>query len=328
MNILVTGGAGYIGSHMVRMLVEEGHEVVVLDTMEFGHGNAIPKQATLVKGDIGDRGAVDAAFSHRPVGAVIHFAGYISVEESVSEPKKYFHNNLVSPIILLEAMEAHGVDKIIFSSTAAVYGEPTVVPIPEDHLKNPTNPYGLSKWCFEHYLGIVDRQKKIRSISLRYFNAAGAALDGNHGEAHAPEIHIIPLGLFAAMNNKEFYLYGDDYPTKDGSCVRDYIHIEDLCRAHILGLDALERGHKTDVFNVGTGVGITNKEVIAEIKKQTGVDFPVAIKSRRPGDPAVLIADPAKLKKELNWEPMCSDISTIVGSAWKWHSKHPEGYRA
>jgi len=328
MNILVTGGAGYIGSHMVRMLVAGGHQVVVLDSMEFGHSKALPPQTIVVKGDVGDKAVVDTVLSAHRIETVIHFAGYISVEESVRDPKKYFHNNLVAPIVLLEAMEAHGIDKIIFSSTAAVYGEPTVAPTPEDHPKLPTNPYGLSKWCFEHYLALVDRQKQIRSISLRYFNAAGASLDGKHGEAHTPEIHIIPLGISAAINRSEFYLYGEDYPTKDGSCVRDYIHIEDLCQVHLLALEALNNGHKTDVYNVGTGTGMTNKEIIAEIKKQTAVNFQVVVKPRRAGDPAVLIADPTRLMKEFGWMPKYSDISTIVASAWKWHSKHPKGYRA
>lgn len=328
MRILVTGGTGYIGSHMVRMLMARGHNILVLDSMEFGYKEAIPDQATLIQGNVGDSSAVDKALSTYGVEAVIHFAGYISVEESVRNPKKYFHNNLVAPIGLLEAMEAHRVDKLIFSSTAAVYGEPETIPIPEDHPKNPTNPYGLSKWCFEHYLAIADRHKKIRSISLRYFNAAGASLDGMHGEAHNPEIHIIPLGLAAAMEQKEFYLYGEDYPTKDGSCVRDYIHIEDLCQAHMLALDALENGHKTAIYNVGTGTGITNKEVIAQIKKETGVDFSVVVKARRAGDPAQLVADPTRLKKEFGWSPQHSDIATIVSTAWKWHRQHPGGYQS
>ncbi len=326
MNILVTGGAGYIGSHMVRMLVSGGHKVVVLDTMEFGHTLALPSGATLVKSDVANRVMLDSIFSQNHIEAVIHFAGYISVEESMRDPKKYFHNNLIAPIALLESMEAHGIDKIIFSSTAAVYGNPQTVPIPEDHPKNPTSVYGLSKWCFERYLSLFDRQKKIRSISLRYFNAAGVSLDGNNGEAHDPETHIIPLGFRAAMEKKEFYLFGNDYPTRDGSCVRDYIHIEDLCNVHLLVLDALANGHGTDIYNVGTGIGVTNKEVIAQIKKETGVEFPIITKDRRAGDPAELIADPTKLKKEFGWEPKYSDITTIVATAWRWHKTHPNGY--
>ncbi len=326
MNILVTGGAGYIGSHMVRMLVTGGHHVVVVDTLEHGHNQALPKSISLTEGSVGDRTFLDSLFTKQPIDAVIHFAGYISVEESMRDPKKYFHNNLIAPIALLESMEAHGVDKIIFSSTAAVYGNPQTVPIPEDHPKNPTSVYGLSKWCFEYYLSLFDRQKKIRSISLRYFNAAGASLDGNNGEAHDPETHIIPLGLRAAMKNSDFFFFGTDYPTVDGSCIRDYIHIEDLCQAHMLVLDALRNNHGSAIYNVGTGIGITNKEVIAQIKKETEVDFPVAVKPRRAGDPAELIADPTKLKKEFGWEPKYSDIATIVATAWKWHKTNPNGY--
>lgn len=322
----MTGGAGYIGSHMVRMLVSRGHHIVVLDTMEFGHRGALPTDVNVMTNEVGDRATLDAIFSEDNIDAVIHFAGYISVEESVRDPKKYFHNNLVSPITLLEAMEAHRVDKIIFSSTAAVYGNPQKIPIVEDHVKNPTSPYGLSKWCFELYLSLFDRQKKIRSISLRYFNASGASLDGNHGEAHKPETHIIPLGIRAATEKREFFLYGADYPTHDGSCVRDYIHVEDLCNAHILALDALRNGHGSDVYNVGTGIGVTNKEIINQIKKETGMDFPVTARDRRAGDPAELVADPSKLKKEFGWAPKYSDIKTIVATAWKWHKSHPNGY--
>ncbi len=328
MHILVTGGAGYIGSHMVRMLVGNGHQVTVVDTIEHGFAAALPSVSHLAKGSVGDRKFLDEVLAGQRMDAVIHFAGYISVEESVRDPKKYFHNNLIAPIALLEAMDAHGVNKLIFSSTAAVYGDPHVVPIPEDHIKNPTSPYGLSKWCFEQYLSIFDRQKKIRSISLRYFNAAGAALDGKNGEAHHPEIHIIPLAIRTAMGKqKEFYLFGTDYPTKDGSCVRDYIHIEDLCQGHLLALEALMNGHGSGIYNVGTGVGNTNKEVIAAVKKETGVDFPVIVKDRRAGDPAELVADSSKLKKEFGWTPKYSDIATIVASAWKWHKSHPEGYK-
>ncbi len=326
MNILVTGGAGYIGSHMVRMLALSGHHVVVLDSMEFGHTQAIPSSVVFLHGGVGDKTIIDDIFTKEKIDAVIHFAGYISVEESVRDPKKYFHNNLISPITLLEAMVAHHVDKLIFSSTAAVYGNPTEVPIPEDHPKDPTSPYGLSKWCFELYLSLFDRQKDIRSISLRYFNASGASLDGKFGEAHAPETHIIPLGIRAAVENKQFFLFGDDYPTRDGSCVRDYIHVEDLCTAHVLALEALAHGHGSDIYNVGTGIGITNKEVIEQIKEETGIDFPIAIKERRAGDPAELIADPTKIKQEFGWTPKYSDIKTIVKTAWKWHQTHPNGY--
>jgi UDP-glucose 4-epimerase len=327
MSILVTGGAGYIGSNMVRMLVARGETVVVLDTMENGFALSIPKTAQLVIGNVGDKALVEKIFTENTISAVIHFAGYLSVEESVRDPIKYFRNNVMSPIALLETMSAHKVAPIIFSSTAATYGNPTIVPIPEDHPKNPESPYGLSKWCFEELLRVFDKSSGIRSISLRYFNASGASLDGNFGEAHHPETHIIPVAIRAAMGKlKEFSLYGTSYPTRDGSCERDYIHIEDLATAHILALEALLHGHKTDVYNVATGHGVTNKEIVSAVKKTTGIDFPVKEAAPRPGDPHILVADPSKLKKEFGWEPKYSDITTIVESAWKWHENHPNGY--
>lgn len=327
MNILITGGAGYIGSHMARMLVARGHAVTVLDSLEFGHKEAVPSQAKLIIGNIGDPGILDTCFKEKKIDAVIHFAGYLLVEESVREPVKYFRNNVEAPLTLLEAMVKNGVRRIIFSSTAAVYGNPIVVPINEDHAKNPESPYGLSKWCFEEMLRVFDRSEGIRSISLRYFNAAGAALDGSHGEAHATETHIIPLAIRSALGaQKEFSLFGSDYPTRDGSCERDYIHVEDLCQAHIVALDALMNGHATDVYNVATGNGSTNKELVSLVKKTTGVDFPVKVVGHRAGDPGILVADPTKLKKEFGWTPKYSDIKTIVESAWKWHKRHPNGY--
>lgn len=328
MNILVTGGAGYIGSHMARMLTGAGHTVVVLDSMEYGHKQAVPKQAQLVVGNTGDKTLLNTLLSESKIEAVIHFAAYLSVEESVRDPRKYIKNNVVAPISLLEAMGENNVDKIIFSSTAAVYGNPITVPIPEDHPKNPESPYGLSKWCFEELLKVFYKTHKIRSISLRYFNAAGAALDGKNGEAHDPETHIIPRAIATAQGKqKEFFLYGTTYPTPDGTCVRDYIHIEDLCTAHIAALDALVSGHATDVYNVATGTGVSNKQMVEEIKKVTGIDFPVKEKGPRAGDPHSLVADPKKIKKEFGWKPTHSDIHSIVTSAWAWHKSHPEGYK-
>lgn len=326
MNVLITGGAGYIGSHMARMLTARGITVTVLDSMEYGHKEAVPKEAKLVVGNVGDPKALNACFD-RPVDAVIHFAGYLLVEESVREPIKYFRNNVLSPMMLLEAMVAAGTKRIIFSSSAAVYGNPTTVPTPEMHPKNPESPYGLSKWCFEELLRVFDKSEGIRSISLRYFNAAGAVLDGAHGEAHWQETHIIPLAIKTALGKqKEFLLYGTDYPTRDGSCERDFIHIEDLCETHVMALDALTSGHKTDAYNVATGKGSTNKELIRGVKKTTGVDFSVKEVGRRAGDPGILVADPTKLKKEFGWKPKYSNLSTIVESAWKWHKSHPKGY--
>lgn len=327
MNILVTGGAGYIGSNMVRMLVDRGHTPIVLDSLEYGHKEAIPKGVPLVVGNVKDKETLDPIFAKYAIEAVIHFAGYLMVEESVREPIKYMRNNVIYPVTLLNVMCDNKIDKIIFSSSAAVYGNPQKVPIPEDHSKNPTSPYGLSKWCFEELLHVFREDSRIRSISLRYFNACGAALDGSHGEDHSPETHIIPVAIRTALGKqKEFYLYGTDYPTRDGSCLRDYIHVEDLAEAHLLALDALSHGHKTDVYNLATGEGTTNKEVVATVKKVTEVDFAVRESARRAGDPHSLVADSTRFKKEFGWKPKYSDIKTIVSSAWKWHKNHPDGY--
>jgi len=326
MNILVTGGAGYIGSHMARMLIAKGAKVTVLDSLELGHREAVPKEAVFIHGNTRDKKTLEKCFAN-PVDAVIHFAAYLFVEESVADPIKYFQNNVISPIALLDTMTQFGCTRIIFSSSAAVYGNPTVVPIPESHPKNPESPYGLTKWCFEELLRVYEKSNSIRSMSLRYFNAAGAALDGSHGEAHKTETHIIPLAIASALGKQtEFSLYGVDYQTRDGSCERDYVHIEDLCASHMVALDALMNGHKTDVYNVAIGNGVTNKELVAQVKKTTGVDFNVKEAPRRRGDPGVLVADPTKIKKEIGWNPKYSDLKTIVESAWKWHSSHPNGY--
>ncbi len=327
MKLLVTGGAGYIGSNMVRMLVARGYDVVVLDSMEFGHQQAIPEKAKLVVGNIGDTAVVEPLFEAEKFDGVIHFAAYLSVSESVKDPRKYVFNNIIRPVTLLDTMAKFGVKHMIFSSTAAVYGNPVTVPISEDHQKLPESPYGLTKWCFEELLRVYDKSSGIKSISLRYFNASGAALDGANGEAHDPETHIIPMAIRTAQGKqKEFYLFGTDYPTPDGTCVRDFIHIEDLAEAHLVALNALKNGHGTDSYNVATGNGVTNKQIVEVVKKVTGVDFPVIEKERRPGDPHSLVADPTKLKKEFGWEPTYSDLETIVESAWKWHSSHPKGY--
>ncbi len=327
MKILVTGGAGYIGSHMTRMLVARGYEPVVLDTLEFGHREALPTSVPLIVGDVGDKAVVSKIFSEHSISGVLHFAGYLQVEESVKFPIKYIKNNLLSPVTLLEAMKEAGVSKIIFSSTAAVYGNPVTVPIPENHRKEPVSPYGLSKWAFEELLHVYERSTGIKSIALRYFNAAGAALDGAHGEVHVPETHLIPLACRTALGlGNNFAIYGTDYKTPDGSALRDFIHIEDLCEAHIAALEALGNGHVSDVYNVGTGNGVSVKEVVSEIRKATGIDFPVKIGPRRPGDPAVLVSDPSKIMSEFGWKPTHSDIHTIVRSALLWHKSHPEGY--
>lgn len=327
MNILVTGGAGYIGSHMARMLVARDHTVTILDTMEYGSSQAVPKEAKMVKGNVGDEALLTRIFSEGAISGVIHFAGYISVAESVRDPIKYMRNNLMAPITLLEAMKKANVRALIFSSTAAVYGNPTIIPIPEEHPKQPVSPYGLSKWCFEEILNVYDRSFGIKSASLRYFNASGASLDGRYGEQHDPETHLIPLACAAALGKiPEMLLYGTDYKTEDGTAVRDYIHVEDLCDAHLLVLEALMDNHASGVYNVGTGTGHSVKAVLEEVKRVSGIDFPVREVARRSGDAAVLVADSAKLMGEFGWKPKHSDLSSIVASAWKWHKSHPTGY--
>ncbi len=327
MRILVTGGAGYIGSNMVRMLVDRGHSPVVIDSLEYGHKAAIPQSVPLIVGNIKDKETLEPIFSTYNIEAVMHFAGYLMVEESVREPIKYMYNNVIHPVTLLTVMRDHKVDKIIFSSSAAVYGNPQKVPIPEDHPKNPASPYGLSKWAFEELLRVFHHDTGVRSISLRYFNACGAALDGANGEDHNPETHIIPVAIGTALGKqKEFSIYGTDWPTRDGSCLRDFIHIEDLAEGHLLALEALADGHETDAYNLATGDGTTNKEVVETVKKVTGVNFTVKEAARRPGDPHSLVADSTRFRNEFGWKPKHSDITTIVESAWKWHKSHPEGY--
>lgn len=327
MKILITGGAGYIGSHMTRMLVSRGIDVVVLDTMEFGHKEALPEKAELVVGDVGNRETVESIFSRHKIDGVLHFAGYISVEESVKNPIRYMKNNVVGPVTLLEAMKDAGVKHLIFSSTAAVYGNPQTRLISEDHRKEPLSPYGLSKWAFEEMLHVYERSCGLKSIALRYFNACGASLDGLHGEVHLPETHLIPLACLTALGKREkFMLYGTDYDTPDGTAVRDFIHIEDLCEAHIVALDALKNGHESSVFNVGTGKGVSVTEVVEAIRVVHGADFRVETSGRRAGDSPVLVSDPSKLMKEFSWKPQHSDIQTIVKSAFAWHKNHPNGY--
>lgn len=327
MKILVTGGAGFIGSHMTRMLVSRGYEPIVLDTLEFGHPEALPSGVPLIVGNVGDKAVITKIFSEHQIEGVLHFAGYIQVEESVRLPIRYMQNNVIAPVSLLEGMREAGVGHIIFSSTAAVYGNPLTPLISEDHRKEPVSPYGLSKWAFEELLRVYDRSFGIRSIALRYFNAAGASLDGAHGEVHVPETHLIPLACATALGMRaDFAIYGDDYKTPDGTALRDYIHIEDLCDAHMLALEALKNGHKTDVYNIGTGIGVSVNEVVQAIKNISGKDFSIKKSGRRAGDAAVLVSDPTRLTKEFGWKPKYSDIKTIVDSALKWHASHPKGY--
>ena len=324
MKILVTGGAGYIGSFMVKRLLDDSHNVTVADSLERGYEKAVDQRATFVKGDLNNPAFLTDLFSRDTFDAIIHFAGYISVGESMQNASMYFNNNVSSSIHLLDEARKHNVTKIVFSSSAAVYGSPVQVPIPEDHQKNPESPYGESKLMFETILKWYQKVYQFNSVSLRYFNACGAALDGSMGEQHDPETHIIPNAIKAVLNDRPFTLYGSDYKTPDGTCVRDYIHVLDLVEAHVLALTKLEKDSGSFVYNVGTGKGFSNKEVIEMVKNVSGKDFSITMADRRPGDADTLVADPTKITTELQFSPKNSDLETIVKSAWQWHQKMAE----
>jgi len=322
MTILVTGGAGYIGSFMVKKLLQRGDEVIVLDNLSRGYKEAVDARARLVEGDISDENFIDSFFKENKFDSILHFAGYISMAESMENPSIYFKNNVFGALRLIENAVKNKVGSFIFSSTAGVYGNPIKIPIPEDHATSPTNPYGESKLMVEKILSWHNKIYRLNFASLRYFNAAGASLDARLGEKHNPETHIIPLAIKAALENSEFNLYGNDYNTQDGTCIRDFIHVIDLVESHVLVLDKLEKDNGGFFYNVGTGKGYSNKEVLEMIKKVSGVDFKIKVSQRRPGDAEVLIADPAKIKQELNFESKHSDLETIVKTAWQWHKKN------
>ena len=326
MRVLVTGGAGYIGSQMVRQLVEKNIDVVVADSLENGHRAALAPNVPLLVGNIGDENFLRDVFARARFDAVLHFAGYIEMGESVVNPAKYFRNNAAYSNQLLNAMVRANVKRFVFSSSAGVYGDPIKTPIPENHPLKPTNPYGESKLMVEKMLAWYDASHGLRSISLRYFNASGATLDGQFGEDHPNESHIIPRALKAALTGKPFPIFGDDYPTRDGTCVRDYIHIVDLCDAHLLALDALMNGHATTAYNVGIGRGFSNREIVDAARRISGIDFEVQIAPRRAGDANESVADSTRLRQEFGWQPRYADLETIIGSAWRWHQAHPNGY--
>lgn len=327
MNVLVTGGAGYIGSHAVRELLEAGYKVVVYDNLSKGHRAAVPSGVPLVVGDIRDGEAVARTLRDYRIAAVVHFAAYSLVGESMQDPARYYHNNVCGTLCLLSAMHQAGVDKLVFSSTAAVYGEPAVWPITEDMPTVPTNVYGRTKLVIEHMLADFAMAYGLRYVSLRYFNAAGALADGAIGEDHTPETHLIPLVLQAALGRREaVHIYGTDYPTADGTCVRDYIHVTDLAAAHVLAVRYLLDGGACRVYNLGSEAGFSVRQVIERAKAVTGVDFPVKEAPRRAGDPAVLVASSARIKAELGWQPRLSDLDTILRTAWAWHRAHPQGF--
>ncbi len=319
--ILVTGGAGYIGSHMVKTLLDAGYDVVTLDNLRGGYRDAV-LGGSLVEGDIADTQLVRHLLSEHRVTAVMHFASFIQVRESVSNPGKYYRNNLADTIALIESVRAVGVRNFIFSSSAAVYGEPERVPIPETNAKNPVNAYGRAKWMVEQVLADLDRAGDCRSISLRYFNAAGADPSGLLGERHEPESHLIPLVLRAAMGSIPCVkVFGNDYDTPDGTCIRDYVHVSDLCQAHLLALESLLDGGETGAINLGNGNGYSVQEVIATAKRVTGRDIPTIFDQRRSGDPARLVADASLARSRLNWLPRYERLETIIAHAWTWAQK-------
>ena len=327
MAVLVLGGAGYIGSHTAYELIDNGVDVVIADNLETGHKEAVHPKARFYQGDIRDRAFLDGLFEKEPIQGVIHFAANSLVGESMTNPLKYYDNNLCGTKVLLESMVAHGVDKIVFSSTAATYGEPESVPILETDRTQPTNCYGETKLSMEHMMSWVSKAHGLRYVALRYFNACGAHASGKIGEAHNPETHLIPLILQVPNGQREkISVFGDDYPTPDGTCIRDYIHVTDLAQAHILALDYLMKGGDNNVFNLGNGVGFSVNEVIEVARAVTGHPIPAEVSPRRAGDPAQLIASSEKAKSVLGWKPQYDDLNTIVSSAWNWHKAHPRGY--
>jgi UDP-glucose 4-epimerase len=329
MRILVTGGAGFIGSTTAAHFIAAGHEVIVFDNLSRGHRQAVPAQAEFIQGDVCDRAALDAVMAKFQPEAVAHFAAFIEAGESMQNPGLYLHNNVSGAISLLESMITHEVKKIVFSSTAAVYASKNA-PLNEDDPLGPSNLYGETKLMIETMLGWYHRIHSLRYCALRYFNAAGAMLDGNasaiRGEAHQPESHLIPLTLQVPLGQREsMRLFGSDYPTPDGTCVRDYIHIEDLASAHVLALDGLKT-YETLIYNLGNGQGYSNRQVIDIARAVSGHSIPVIETERRPGDAAILIASSEKINHDLGWKPRYSDLKDIIASAWDWHREHPQGY--
>ncbi|MBJ7900439.1 MAG: UDP-glucose 4-epimerase GalE [Cyanobacteria bacterium RI_101] len=322
--ILVTGGAGYIGSHTVLALQEKGFQCVILDNLTYGHQDLVETvlKAPLIIGNINDRQLLEKIFSQYPISAIIHFAAYAYVGESVKAPLKYYQNNLVSTLTLLETALAQGVQKIVFSSTCATYGNPQSIPILESHPQNPINPYGASKLAIERILQDFDTAYGLKSVIFRYFNAAGADPDGRLGEDHDPEPHLIPQVLYTALGRQsQINIFGTDYPTPDGACIRDYIHVSDLAAAHVLGLEYLLRENTSNIFNLGNGNGFSVKEIIDSARRVTGQAIPTQECPRRPGDPAILVGGNQKAKETLGWIPRYPDIDVIISHAWQWHRR-------
>ncbi len=324
--ILVAGGAGYIGSHMVALLVKRGYEVIVADNLRTGHWQAVKGAKKLYVGDLRDNAFLEQVFSENDIDGVINFAAFSLVGESVTNPLKYYGNNVEGAVSLLSAMKAHGVDKMVFSSTAATYGEPEKQPIEEHDRTEPTNPYGATKLAIENMLKWCDRAYGIRYAALRYFNAAGSDTETGIGEDHDPESHLIPLVMKTALGQRDHIgIFGEDYPTADGTCVRDYIHVNDLAEAHLLALEYLAGGGSSDVFNLGSGDGYSVKEIIETARRVTGREIKATVEPRRAGDPSVLIASNKKAAEVLGWKPV-RGLEQIISDAWVWHSGHPNGY--
>lgn len=326
MRIFVTGGAGYVGSHCVRDLCAHGHDVVVYDNLSQGHRAAVLAPATLVEGDLADTAALARALAGNPFDAAMHFAASALVGESVREPLMYYRNNVANTVHLLDALNNAGVRKLVFSSTCATYGDPQEVPIPDDHSQQPINPYGRSKLIVEWMLADCAAAWGLGSCALRYFNACGAAADGSIGEDHDPESHLIPLVLQVALGQRpEITIFGDDYPTSDGTCIRDYIHVEDLAAAHRLAIEQLEPA-ATWAYNVGTGTGHSVREVVDTAARVTGKPIATRQGPRRPGDPPQLFANASRIREQLGWSPRWTDLEAIIHSAWRWHEAHPNGF--
>ena len=324
--ILVAGGAGYIGSHMVALLVKRGYEVVVADNLRTGHWQSVKGARRLYVGDLRDAAFLNRVFGENHIDGVINFAAFSLVGESVTDPLKYYENNVEGAVSLLLAMRAHGVDKIVFSSTAATYGEPEKQPIEESDRTEPTNPYGATKLAIENMRKWCDRAYGIHYVALRYFNAAGSDTEAGIGEDHDPESHLIPLVMKTALGQRDHIgIYGEDYPTPDGTCVRDYIHVKDLAQAHLLALEYLARGGESDVFNLGSGNGYSVRQIIETARRITGREIRATAEPRRGGDPSILIASNKKAAERLGWHPALG-LDQIVSDAWAWHSSHPNGY--
>ncbi|AZR73920.1 UDP-glucose 4-epimerase GalE [Anoxybacter fermentans] len=327
MNVLITGGAGYIGSHVVLELSKTNHNIIVYDNLQKGHRGAV-LAGKLIVGDLNDTDKLEHVCREYDIQGVMHFAADSLVGESMKDPAKYYKNNVGNAINLLEVMRKNGIKYMVFSSTAAVYGEPDRIPITEETLTNPTNVYGRTKLVIEEMLKDYDRAYGMKFITLRYFNASGADPSGQIGEDHSPETHLIPLVLYTALGKREsISIFGTDYPTRDGTCIRDYIHVSDLAQAHILALEALLAGSESKIYNLGNGEGYSVREVIDMVKKVTGRDFKVNESERRPGDPAILVASSAKARKELGWKPQYGDLQKIIETAWNWHKNNPDGFK-